>query len=193
MIMPGDTGIFATCNKGREAKCVGELRDLFSEYAETLYGNGNDDDDDDGEGKVEDIEKDIQAELAGIQKPAKAPLFVPVKLEVQCGECRERGFGKLMDRWLTARFVVVFFKTIAPVEPVSFVQKICEDAMANPMHKRTRTAKRLAPMSLMGKATAEGLESVAKEVLRPHFHQEPVTPKKVSGGIVCLLPFKDES
>lgn len=75
---------------------------------------------------------------------------------------------------------MVFFKTIAPVEPVSFVQKICEDALANPTHKRTRTAKRLAPMSLMGKATMEGLESVAREVLKPSFHDEPVTPKKVS-------------
>lgn len=34
-------------------------------------------------------------------------------------------------------------------------------------------------MSLMGKATMEGLESVAKEVLAPHFHQANVTPKKV--------------
>jgi hypothetical protein len=77
---------------------------------------------------------------------------------------------------------VVFFKTVAPVEPVSFVQRICEDAMANPMHKRTRTAKRLAPMTLMGKATMEGLESVARDVLAPHFHQADVTPKKVRGN-----------
>jgi tRNA acetyltransferase TAN1 len=75
---------------------------------------------------------------------------------------------------------VVFFKTIAPIEPVSFIHKICEDAMAEPMRKRTRTAKRLAPMTLMGKATMEGLESVARDVLAPHFHQAPVTPKKVS-------------
>lgn len=60
--------------------------------------------------------------------------------------------------------------------------------MANPMHKRTRTAKRLAPMTLMGKATMEGLEEVAKKVLAPHFHQAPVTPKKVSGdGAFVLL------
>jgi len=52
--------------------------------------------------------------------------------------------------------------------------------MAEPMRKRTRTTKRLAPMTLMGKATMEGLESVARDVLAPHFHQAPVTPKKVS-------------
>ena len=91
---------------------------------------------------------------------------------------------------------VVFFKTVAPVEPVSFVHKICEDAMANPMLKRTRTAKRLAPMSLMGKATMEGLEEVAKSVLAPHFHQAPVTPKKVSGGddaLHCIALFVERS
>lgn len=86
--MPGDSGIFATCNKGREKKCVGELRDLFSEYATQLYGDAADGGDDDGDevGGATSIENDIQAELAGIQKPATAQLFVPVKLEVQCGE-----------------------------------------------------------------------------------------------------------
>jgi hypothetical protein len=81
---------------------------------------------------------------------------------------------------------VVFFKTVAPVEPVSFIHKICEDAMAEPMRKRTRTAKRLAPMTLMGKATMEGLESVARDVLAPHFHQAPVTAKKVSLIVVVF-------
>jgi tRNA acetyltransferase TAN1 len=82
--MPGDSGIFATCNKGREAKCVGELRDLFAEYAEQLYGDG-DADENEGEGTTS-IENDIEAELKGIQKPPKGQLFVPVKLDVQCGE-----------------------------------------------------------------------------------------------------------
>ena len=81
--MPGDSGIFATCNKGREPKCVGELRDLFAEYAEQLYGDGADEDGGDG---ADGIENDIKAELAGIQKPPTAQLFVPVKLDVQCGE-----------------------------------------------------------------------------------------------------------
>jgi hypothetical protein len=85
-IMPGDSGIFATCNKGREARCVGELRDLFSEYASQLYGDAADDDDDKDDGGATSIENDIQAELAGIQKPVTAQLFVPVKLDVQCGE-----------------------------------------------------------------------------------------------------------
>jgi len=83
-IQPGDSGIFATCNKGREAKCIGELRDLFSEYAEILYGNAEAQDE--AGGGVDNIENDIEAEIAGIKKPQTAQLFTPVKLDVQCGK-----------------------------------------------------------------------------------------------------------
>lgn len=71
---------------------MSELSDLFSEYAETMYGEvlektakGDDDDagDDDG---VDSIENNIKAEIAGIKKPVTAQLFTPVRLDVQCGE-----------------------------------------------------------------------------------------------------------
>lgn len=74
---------------------------------------------------------------------------------------------------------VIFFKTRAPVEPVSFVQRICEDAAKQNAPKRTRFCNRLTPMTLMGKATEEGLEKTAKEVLASHFHTEPRVPTKV--------------
>jgi tRNA acetyltransferase TAN1 len=35
-------------------------------------------------------------------------------------------------------------------------------------------------MTLMGKATEDGLEKTAKEVLAPYFHTEPRVPTKVS-------------
>ena len=89
-IQPGDSGIWATCNKGREGKCIGELRDLFAEYGELLYGDAQGGDSGDGEGKAENgIENDIDAELAELSKPTKAQLFTPVRVDVQCGECLE--------------------------------------------------------------------------------------------------------
>jgi tRNA acetyltransferase TAN1 len=92
------------------------------------------------------------------------------------------------DRKLTM-VEVVFFKTIAPVEPTTFVERICQDAMNDPQRKRTRTAKRLAPMTLIGRASAEGLEKAALEVLAPHFHHEGVAPRTVSSiqwfALVC--------
>ena len=75
---------------------------------------------------------------------------------------------------------VVFMKSASPVEPVSFVKRICEDAMDNTSLKRTRFVKRLTPMTLMGRASTEGLEDIAKKVLAPHFHQEPFQRRKVS-------------
>jgi len=126
--MPGDSGIFATCNKGRESKCVGELRDLFSEYATQLYGDKDDDDDNDDDGGATSIENDIQAELAGIQKPAAAPLFVPVKLDVQCGEFIEemKGKGKRgilhLDGVLFFPFPSLLFPTLPP-STISLLQR----------------------------------------------------------------------
>lgn len=61
-------------------------------YAEDLYSDqlaaektaaGEDEDDDD---EKMDLEASIKAEVEGIKRPSREPLFVPVKLDVQCGE-----------------------------------------------------------------------------------------------------------
>ncbi|KAK0934495.1 hypothetical protein LTR29_013905 [Friedmanniomyces endolithicus] len=160
-IQRGDSGIWATCNKGREGKCVGELQNLFTEYAELLYGSTLDASATRGDGTemsdAADIESEIQAEVAGIRKPSAVQLFTSIRLHVQC---------------------VVFFKTVSPIEPVSFVKRICEDAANNSALKRTRFTKRLSPMTLMGRPSADDLGKIAAEVLAPHFHQEPVRSRK---------------
>ncbi|KAK8222011.1 hypothetical protein M8818_000179 [Zalaria obscura] len=160
-IEPGDSGIWATCDKGREGKCIGELRDLFAEYAELLYADqlpAAEVKTDDASGDVEaSIENEIQQELQDIRKPAAGHLFAPVRLPVQC---------------------VVFFKTQAPVDPVSFVHRICKDAAADPQRKRTRFTKRLSPMTLIGRASEEGLAKVADQVLASQFHAEPIVSRK---------------
>jgi len=175
-IQPGDAGIWATCTKGKERKCIYELRDLFTEYAEMLYGDQIATasnpvpglmDVDSGEGanegasiveeEAEDedvkgggsIEDEIQAEIAGLRKPSgAAKLFEPILPDMQC---------------------VVFFRTTAPVEPVAFVHRILTDAAADSSKKRTRFTQRLSPMSMMGKASEEGLEKVATVVLKESF------------------------
>ena len=184
-IQPGDAGIWATCTKGKERKCVYELRDLFVEYAEALYGdqiatasnpvpglmdvdageganNGlpteEASDEEEVKGGSGSIEDEIQAEIAGLRKPSgAAKLFEPILPDMQC---------------------VVFFRTTAPVEPVSFVHKIIADAAAESGKKRTRFTQRLSPMSVMGKASEEGLEKVALEVLKETFLDEGVAGQK---------------
>lgn len=77
------------------------------------------------------------------------------------------------------KYTVLFFRTREPVEPVSFVQRICESASEDKTTKRTRFVKRLTPMTRMGKATERSLEETAKAVLGPVFHGEGKTALKV--------------
>ena len=95
MIQPGDTGLFVTCHRDKEVKCAGEVKDLLDDYADRLYpqddgDNKHDDvkDEANGEGDIDDIEKEIQAEVQDIRKPKTAKLFTPVHLKgIQCGKC----------------------------------------------------------------------------------------------------------
>jgi hypothetical protein len=75
---------------------------------------------------------------------------------------------------------VIFFKTRQPVEPVSFIQRICQDVVDGVEQKRCRFVKRLTPITAIDKATERGLDEVAKSVLAPHFHGPDQTEKKVN-------------
>ena len=176
-INPGDCGIWATCDMHKEGKATAELRDLFEEYAVKIFGedclkpqvdadetDGGEDGDEEAEGEV-DIEAEIASELQGMQKARSARagskhqlLFQAVRVDVQC---------------------VLFFKTRAPVEPVSFVNRICRDAARGEAVRRSRCVKRLTPMTRMGKASVAGLEEVARSVLGPAFHEEGTGSVKV--------------
>ncbi|EUC49684.1 hypothetical protein COCMIDRAFT_83839 [Bipolaris oryzae ATCC 44560] len=159
-IQAGDAGIWATCSMKKEAKSVADLRDLFQEYATKLYGTTESsetaaDDDSDSEGG--DIEAQIQKELADIRSPTTKPLFTSVKLDTQC---------------------LVFFRIRSPLEPVSFVHKICQDIADGAQPRNLSYVKRLTPITATEKATPQGLESVAKQVLAPHFHGPGQVGKK---------------
>ncbi|CAG5149011.1 uncharacterized protein ALTATR162_LOCUS2283 [Alternaria atra] len=159
-IKPGDAGIWATCAMKKEAKSVSDLRDLFQEYATTLYGTAESngtaaEDSSDSEGG--DIEAEIKKELADIRKPTTKPLFTSLKLDTQC---------------------LMFFRTRSPIEPVSFVHKICQDISNGAQPKNLRYVKRLTPITATDKATPQGLEAVAREVLAPHFHGADQAGKK---------------
>jgi len=76
-------------------------------------------------------------------------------------------------------FAVVFFRTQPPIEPVSFVRTICEDVRKGSYTLHFHSVKRLTPMTLIGKATENGLLDIARRVLAPHFHQGGSSEKKV--------------
>jgi tRNA acetyltransferase TAN1 len=104
------------------------------------------------------------------------PLFTSVKLDTQCCKRILRSRSVVHVRLTNA---VVFFKTRAPVDPVSFVHKICQDTADGVQHKNCRFVKRLTPVTGIEKANQKGLETVAEQVLAPHFHGEENAGKKV--------------
>ncbi|KAL8934922.1 MAG: hypothetical protein Q9216_005667 [Gyalolechia sp. 2 TL-2023] len=160
-INPGDAGIWATCDMHKEGLCTIELKDFFNHHADLIYGDAITSEttvQKQNSNVSEDIEAEINKEVQGMQgSKQEEALFVPIKIDVQC---------------------VLFFKTRKPVEPVSFVQRICESASEDKTTKRTRFVKRLTPMTRMGKATEKNLEEVANAVLEPVFHGEGKTALK---------------
>lgn len=107
-------------------------------------------------------------------------LFSPVHLDVQC---------------------VLFFKTRAPIDPIVFVHRICEEIaqakeadQKGPPIRRMRYVNRLTPMTLMGKATEKGLEEVADKVLREHFQMtsDGEMKKEEASGVTDLTTPKKE-
>ena len=141
----------------KEPACVAEAKDLFHVYADQIYGELTESGKGDEKPTGEDLEAALASELSDLQKPSKVSLFQNIKIDTRC---------------------VLFLRTQKPVEPVSFVQRICQDASENSAKKQTRFIKRLTPMTRMGKATEAGLETVAKIVLRPHFHAEDSPSRK---------------
>ncbi|KAF2685673.1 hypothetical protein K458DRAFT_416895 [Lentithecium fluviatile CBS 122367] len=159
-IQPGDVGIWVSCARGKEAPSVADLHALFQEYASQLYelnqtgGSAEDGNSDNEEG---DIESEIKKEIEGIRKPTVDPLFRSAKVDTEC---------------------LAFFKTRAPVEPVSFIHKICEDTANGVEQQRCRFVRRLTPITAIEKATEKGLEDVARQVIAPHFHGPEQAVKK---------------
>jgi len=151
-IEEGSQGIFATCDRGREARCVEEMYRLLGQVASELYGldlsddkNGGGEDDEDED---EDIEASIQKEISDLKGAKPEKPFISVKLDVEC---------------------VIFFRLKPPCEPIAMVNALCAGTVENRL--KSRHVHRLTPVTRIGKANAEGLEAVAKEVLPPHFHR----------------------
>ncbi|KAK3936905.1 SGT1 protein-domain-containing protein [Diplogelasinospora grovesii] len=155
-IQPGDVGIWITCARHQERRAAREAGLLFDEYADKMYGIKPSKDEAESEDGEDDIEAAIQKEVAALKtKPNKngEQVFTPIRMNVDC---------------------LLFFKTKAPpIEPVEFVRRICLDAKeagpTDPRQTKTRYLNRLTPVTVMGKATEQGIVEVAKAALAPYF------------------------
>jgi hypothetical protein len=123
--------------------------------------------------------------LAALQKP-NDPLVKSIKLDTPCGKLLVRPI-RLLESCIDGP-VVLFFKTREPLEPVSFVHRICSDALQKVKKRQSQFVRRLTPVTLVGKATETGLAEVARKVLAPHFHGEDAPPRKVGFIVYRIAP-----
>ncbi len=99
-----------------------------------------------------DIEASIRKELGSLNSAASSGeeqkrVFTPVRMHVDC---------------------ILFTKTQPPVEPVEFVNRICQDAKAASSGK-TRYVNRLTPITRSGWANEKGVDEIARAVLAKWF------------------------
>ncbi|ROV89337.1 hypothetical protein VMCG_09648 [Cytospora schulzeri] len=166
-IEPGDMGIWVTCPLHMKGKSAREMELLFDEYAEKVYGIKSDEGADESDDEDEDIEAAIQKEVGTLQDKGKGKgnpdrVLTEVRIKEEC---------------------LLFMRCKAPIEPVEFSRRICQDA-ASVGHggAKSRYLNRLTPVTVIVKATESGLEEGAKRALADHFKLKSTEPKKEAGS-----------
>lgn len=158
-IEPNSSGIYATCARGKEQQCRKELMNLFSEKIEQFYDLDNlkDLDDDEKDTPVISIEDQIKNEINGLQdnKNSKKEFLKPIDLGCEC---------------------LIFIKTRRPVEPATFVERICKESSESNV-KNTRYTQKLSPITFSVSPSLDEIKKLATKVLEPHFHQDKSTQK----------------
>lgn len=140
-----------------------------------------------------------------MKKSKSKKLIISIKLDIECGKLFP--IKKASPHWHTTFVIftvshssfylrlylladmeaffffghglsVLFFRTRAPCVPVEMVHTLLEEKV------QSKWTHRLTPVTRTGKATLEGLEEVAKEVLGPYFHEgkEGVKVRFLSGS-----------
>lgn len=138
-------------SRGRGGPCLQVLQ-----YAEKMYGIKSQEDCDASDGGDEDIESAIQKELGALKDKGKRSsdqALAEVRIKEEC---------------------LLFMRCRAPIEPVDFSRRICQDA-ASIGHGRAkaRYLNRLTPLTAIAKASETGLDEAARKALAGHFKLKP--------------------
>ncbi|RMJ23341.1 THUMP domain protein [Aspergillus sp. HF37] len=146
-IESGDSGVFVTCDIGKEGKCIAETLDLFSQ---SLEAAGSGENEQEASPDEDDIEAQIKREVEGLKPGSdKSRQFQAVRMDIPC---------------------VIFVRLDKSIDPVQLVHQLCIDAQAHPETKRSRWIKRMTPATSIRKTLSVDLEALAREMLHPHFH-----------------------
>lgn len=170
-IDPNTSGVYATCNRGRELGCRKELLRLLADKIDELYPNWKEQvthEEEPSEEKEDTtkettkeltVEEQVENELQLMKKSKSAkshPLLVPMELGCEC---------------------LVFVKTKKPAMAVELVHSLCKEAYET-KQKNMRFTQKLSPIETSVSPSTEELEKMAKSVLKPHFHAENQKPVK---------------
>lgn len=122
------------------------------QYAEKMYGIKSGEDCDASDAGDEDIESTIQKELGALKDKgnrASDHVLAEVRIKEEC---------------------LLFMRCKAPIEPVEFSRRICQDA-AGTGHggAKARYLNRLTPLTAIAKASEAGLDEAARKALSGHF------------------------
>jgi tRNA acetyltransferase TAN1 len=159
IIDPNTSGVYATCNRGKEQQCRKELLNLLSEKMEEYFDLSKVEDDPEEEGRREGDEKEdvsiedqIAKELAEMKetKVSKKAMLLPIELGCEC---------------------LVFIKTRKPIDPEILVENICSESYETKV-KTTRYTQKLTPVTFSVSPSVDEIKKLAKLVLAPHFHQK---------------------
>jgi len=126
---------------------VGELYGLLDDCLGKMYGVDVKKPEPEEE-EEEDIEAAINKEVAELKASKEDKPALSIKLDIQC---------------------LVFFRLKPPCIPTDVVYELCKGTADGSMRKTV--VQRLTPVTRTAKGTLEGLEALAKDVLKSHFHE----------------------
>lgn len=121
-----------------------------------MYGIKSREDDDASDAEDEDIESAIKKELGALKdkdKRTSNSVLAEVRIKEEC---------------------LLFTRCKAPIEPVEFARRICQDA-ATTGHggAKARYLNRLTPITAIAKASETGLDEATRKALAGHFKLKP--------------------
>ncbi|KAJ9637994.1 hypothetical protein H2204_004584 [Knufia peltigerae] len=177
-IHSGDRGIFVTCDKGQEKKCLREISDILSEHIDST-SKPSQEPDFGSYGAEMDIEAAILAELESLRSMSSTtgtsnPKLSFITLDIPCVSF--------------IRFPANS-KGETSLNPVDTVRNVCEEASRkDSTGPRSRYVKRLTPVSMIRKTLNNGLESLCDEVLPPEFRVDSTDEERSAGCKFAIRP-----
>ncbi|KAI0703442.1 hypothetical protein BC835DRAFT_1262987 [Cytidiella melzeri] len=156
--------VWVTCIRGKEKAAVGELYELFEQYAAEMWPTEAStssvameqaEDSDEEVDEEEDIEKQIAKEMSAMKRPRKETRFASCQTNTSC-------------------FVVISCK--APVDPIQLVSKHVESVLKTGVTK-TKYTQRLTPVSGTCVTNIQEMKALCTRLLEPHLSDATAVPK----------------